>query len=40
MSLPERFSLIKIILVEIASIASLCLILSWLLWKEYEHLFR
>lgn len=38
-SLPERFSRLKIIIVEIASTVSLCLVLAWLIWKEYEHLF-
>jgi hypothetical protein len=39
MNLPEWFSRLKIILVELASTVSLCLVLAWLVWKEYEHLF-
>jgi len=33
-------SRIKLYLVEAASIASLALILAWLLWEEFKHLFR
>lgn len=39
MNLPEWFSRIKINLVELASTVSLFLILVWLVWKEYVHLF-
>ena len=40
MNLPEWFSQVKIILVELASTVSLGLILVWLVWKEYEHLWH
>jgi hypothetical protein len=39
MNLADWFSRIKVFLVETASTVSLCLILTWLVWKEYQLLF-
>jgi hypothetical protein len=33
-------SRIKLIIVELASIVSLLLVLTWLVWKEFQHLFQ
>ena len=38
--ISEWFSRLKVLIVEIASVASLCLLVGWLLWQEYLHLFR
>jgi uncharacterized membrane protein YoaK (UPF0700 family) len=31
---------IKLVMVELCSVLSVAMLLAWLLWEEYKHLFR